>query len=52
MQTRAMTANHHLRRLPDDILELICAKMPRLADVHPILLERLRTGSWDLMKNG
>jgi hypothetical protein len=54
-----------LKALPDDVLRLICAKLPRLADVQalcgqagrsslvePILLERLRTGSWTLYENG
>jgi hypothetical protein len=60
-----MAANNNLRRLPDDIIEMICSKMPRLADVqalcdlagrpelaYTILLDRLRTGSWELMENG
>jgi hypothetical protein len=63
METRV--TNNPLKALPDDVLRLICAKLPRLADVQalcgqagrpglvePILLERLRTGSWTLFENG
>jgi hypothetical protein len=63
METRL--ANNPLKTLPDDVLRLICTKLPRLADVQalcgqagrpslvePILLERLRTGSWTLFENG
>jgi hypothetical protein len=63
METRL--ANNSLKALPDDVLRLICAKLPRLTDVQslcgqagrpclvePILLERLRTGSWTLFESG
>jgi hypothetical protein len=63
METRL--ANNPLKALPDDVLRLICDKLPRLADVQalcgqagrsslvePILLERLRTGSWTFYENG
>jgi hypothetical protein len=59
-----MNANAYLRDIPGDIVSMISAKMPRLADVQalcalagrpnlvmPILMERLRTGSWELREN-